>query len=145
MLEVKLRPAVPDDAEAMRGCIAAAYADAMRDIDDLPDVTGGIRDDIAVHHVILAEDDAHLLGLIVFGRKADAMMIFNLAVSPKAQGRGIARQLLAAAEVVAAGAGLSVLRLRTHRLMTGTCAMYRHLGWTDAEAKGNTIMMEKRL
>ena len=71
-------------------------------------------------------------------------MIFNLAVSPEAQGKGIARQLLAVAEAKAVEAGLSVLRLRTHRLMRATREMYTHLGWVEVEVSGNTVVMQKK-
>lgn len=73
------------------------------------------------------------------------MMIFNLGVSPDAQGCGIARQLLDAAETFAKSGGLHTLRLRTHRLMSGTRAMYRHLGWQEVETGGNAVVMEKQV
>ncbi|EEE38949.1 acetyltransferase, GNAT family [Rhodobacteraceae bacterium KLH11] len=143
MSELTLRAAVPDDAEAIRACLADAYAQARRDIPDLPDVTAGIQDDINAHEVVVAEAQGRLLGVIVFGQDEEVLMIFNLGVSPHAQGRGVARRLLGAAEVFAAAAGLSTLCLRTHRLMKGTRAMYRHLGWQEVEARGNIIRMEK--
>ncbi|MEX0306976.1 MAG: GNAT family N-acetyltransferase [Ruegeria sp.] len=145
MSEISLRSAAPDDLGAIRNCLAGAYADAKRDIDDLPDVTSGILDDINERRVLIAEHGKHLLGVIVFGEMSDAMMIFNLGVSPEAQGKGIARQLLEAAEVSAKSGGLHILRLRTHRLMSGTCAMYRYLGWQEIETRGNAVLMEKRV
>ncbi len=145
MPELGLREAMLSDAEAIRNCIASAYAEAMRDIADLPDVTGGIAEDIVNHQVTVAEEGAHLLGVIVFDQMDDSMMIFNLAVSPDAQGRGIARKLLSVAEARAAQHGLTTLRLRTHRLMTSTCAMYRHLGWKEVGTTGDTILMEKQV
>ncbi len=145
MSEIRLRSAEPNDARAIEDCLAEAYADALREINDMPDVTSEILGDIATHQVLVVEDAGHVLGVIVYGPQLDAMMIFNLGVSPKAQGRGVARQLLDAAEEAAKADGLSVLRLRTHRLMSGTRAMYLHLGWQEFEAKGNTVLMEKQL
>ena len=143
MTTIKLRTAERSDAKSIQVCIASAYADAMRDIADLPDVTSGIEEEIAEHQVVIAEVDGTLLGVIIFDQQAEAMMIFNLAVSPEAQGKGVARQLLAVAEAEAVELGLSILRLRTHRLMHATREMYTHLGWVEVEGAGNSVVMQK--
>ncbi|WP_299663473.1 N-acetyltransferase [uncultured Ruegeria sp.] len=145
MQSLSIRVAVLDDAEAIRTCLGSAYAASMQEITDLPDVTSGIHDDIKSHQVVIAEAGAQLLGVIVFDRQPDAVKIFNLGVSSEAQGRGVARQLLDAAEAFADESDLSILRLSTHRLMSGTRAMYLHLGWREVDATGNTILMEKHL
>ncbi len=144
MTTLILRTAEQSDAKSIQVCIASAYADAMRDIADLPDVASGIEEEIAEHQVVIAEVEGKLLGVIVFDQRAEAMMIFNLAVSPEAQGKGVARQLLAFAEAKAIEAGLSDLRLRTHRLMRATREMYTHLGWVESEVSGNTVVMQKK-
>ncbi|SDW48315.1 Acetyltransferase (GNAT) domain-containing protein [Ruegeria halocynthiae] len=145
MTEFNLRAAVAEDVGAIRGCLAESYAGVRREIEDLPDVTSGILDDIKERQVLIAEDSMCLLGVIIYGEESDAMMIFNLGVSPKAQGRGIARRLLAAAEKSAKTGEIQTLRLRTHRLMSDTRAMYRHLGWQELEISGNTVLMQKRV
>ncbi|MCG7518505.1 GNAT family N-acetyltransferase [Ruegeria sp. Ofav3-42] len=145
MSRIMFRRALPTDTVAVKTCIAAAYADALRDIPDLPDVTEGVGDDIAAHQAWVAEAGGEIVGFVVFDRVDDVVMIFNLAVSPKAQGSGLARKLLAKAKRAAREAGVSKLRLRTHRLMQGTISMYLHLGWSQTEGKGNGIVMEKQL
>ncbi|WP_241484002.1 hypothetical protein [Ruegeria sp. ANG-R] len=56
MERISLRSATSDDVGAIQECLVAAYADAKRDIDDLPDVAGGISDDIKERQVLIAED-----------------------------------------------------------------------------------------
>lgn len=143
MAEITLRPAVPADSEAIRLCIAQAYATALQEISDLPDVTAGISDEIENHHVTVAEEHQSILGVIVFDETPDAVMIFNLAVSPKAQGRGVARILLQAAESLAQNQDCPTLRLRTHRQMHDTRSMYRHLGWAEVDETERAVLLEK--
>ncbi|MDA7964499.1 GNAT family N-acetyltransferase [Ruegeria sp.] len=143
MAQMTMRAATGADAEAIRACIAAAYDSARREIPDLPDVTEGIAADIETRSVFVAEGRGQVMGVIIFAAQDDAILINNLAVSPQAQGQGIARHLLEQAESAARAAGLSRLHLRTHRLMQGTRAMYHHLGWAEVDVQGNTVRMEK--
>lgn len=145
MPEIILRRASAADTEAVTTCIAAAYADALRDIPDLPDVTDGVGDDIVAHQAWVATQDEDIVGFIVFDQVDSAVMIFNLAVSPKAQGAGLARRLIELAEQEANGTGATKLRLRTHKLMRATVSMYHYLGWHEKEVSGKTILMEKEL
>ncbi|WP_424830691.1 GNAT family N-acetyltransferase [Ruegeria sp.] len=143
MTQQNPRRATLADVKAIRDCLSSAYAEAIRDIPDLPDVTGGIEEDIHAHSAFVTEQDGRILGVIIFGVTPDAVMIFNLAVNPDAQGGGIARKLLDLAESAACVAGLPALRLRTHVQMQNTRAMYRHLGWHELEVVKNTVLMEK--
>lgn len=143
MAQLTLRAASAADVDAIRACIAAAYDSARREIPDLPDVTEGIASDIETRSVFVAEGRGQIMGVIVFAAQQDAIMINNLAVSPQAQGQGIARHLLARAESAARAAEVNRLCLRTHRLMEGTRVMYRHLGWSEVDIQGNTVRMEK--
>lgn len=145
MSEIEFRRAGAADTEAVTDCIAAAYSDAMRDIPDLPDVTDGVGDDITAHQAWVATMDEGIVGFIVFDQVDSAMMIFNLAVSPKAQGAGLARRLIEIAEQEARDSGVTMLRLRTHKSMQRTVSIYLHLGWGEEEMSGNTILMEKEL
>ncbi len=143
MAEITFRPATPADTEAIRFCIARAYASALRDISDLPDVTDGIGEDIAVHDVTVAQEGQQVLGVVIFGEVEDAVMIFNLAVLPETQGRGVARRLLEIAESSAREKDHPYLRLRTHKLMQDTRSIYSHLGWAEIEMAGNTVLLQK--
>ncbi len=143
MTEIAFRAAKPVDSEAIRLCIARAYASALSDIADLPDVTSGIEQDIAAHNVIVATERQHLLGVIIFDETPDAVMIFNLAVIPEAQGRRVARRLLDLAESHARDQKREFLRLKTHKLMQDTRSVYRHLGWAEVETTQNAVLLEK--
>ncbi|WP_171210700.1 GNAT family N-acetyltransferase [Ruegeria sp. HKCCA5426] len=143
MSEITLRKATLADVGKVTNCLAAAYAPALRDIPDLPDVTGGVADDIRSHGGVVAEMNAEIVGYIVFGQVDDAVMIFNLAVAPNAQGRGIAGRLLDQAESVARDRGISRLTLRTHRLMHSTVSMYQHLGWNVEKQSENRLLLSK--
>ncbi|AXT26227.1 N-acetyltransferase [Ruegeria sp. AD91A] len=144
MSKIKFRTADVADADEVTRCLESAYADATSLIEDLPDVTAGIADDIKTHHVVLAISGG-IVGAIVFDRVDDAIMVFNLAVSPEAQGQGVARRLMQFAEEEARLRKLSKLRLRTHKMMKGTIAMYLRMGWKVTAQAGNGLTMEKAL
>ena len=145
MSEVAYRTARVNDADAIRACIRQAYSDARRLIKDLPDVTAGIAEDIEARTSVVAEDGTGILGVIFFDQVEDAIMVFNLAVAPSAQGRGIARSLLQFAGTSAREQGLNRLKLRTHRELKATVAMYVHLGWEVTEQSGNKLTMQTDL
>jgi len=140
-----LRSANPDDAGAIRTCIAAAYADAISELGDLPDVTSGIEEDIAQRIVIVAENQSECAGVIICGSVDRDMMIFNLAVAPGYQGHGVARHLIKHAAETARDAACTRMVLNTHSQMHATVAMYRHLGWQVSAAVGKKITMCKVL
>ncbi len=143
MSKIKLRRATLADVDEATVCISAAYAPALREIPDLPDVAGGVAQDIATHEAVVVEDGTGIIGYVVYGVVEDAMMVFNLAVSPAAQGKGVAKRLLEHVEGTARTQGVERLRLRTHRLMQRTVAMYQYLGWGITSSKGNSLVMEK--
>ncbi|WP_170357633.1 GNAT family N-acetyltransferase [Ruegeria arenilitoris] len=143
MTGISLRRAVATDAKPIRRCIEAAYAAARQSIPDLPDVTEGVEEDIRDRNVVVAVDETSLHGVVVFGFERETAMIFNLAVSPDAQGRGIARRLLNFVATEARENGVRNMRLTTHRLMADTRAMYRHLGWQETGHEGNKVYFSK--
>ncbi len=145
MTDVTLRPATDSDEDVIRNCITQAYAAAKRNIVDLPDVTSGIAEDIVAHEVIVAEVGSRVLGVVIFDVSADAITVFNLAVSPKAQGLGLARRLLDFVESTAVRRKRRVLRLRTHVEMAKTQAIYAHMGWIETGRTGNSVLFEKQV
>ena len=144
MSKIEFRTAAVVDAAKVTRCLENAYEDAISRIEDLPDVTAGIADDIKTHRVMLAISGG-VVGVIVFDQVDDAIMVFNLAVAPEAQGQGVARQLMQFAEEEAQARNLSKLKLRTHKMMKDTIAMYRHMGWKVTDQVGSGLTMEKAL
>ena len=97
----------------------------------------------------LFEDDGAPVAVLTLGQgtRADALHIFNIAVDPAAQGRGVLRRLLAFAEDRARQAGLAFLTLYTHELMTRNRAIYAHIGFTVLgmeDGGGYTIVFMQR-
>ena len=104
---------------------------------------------IARGEVHLLEGDGGVLGLISLVEEPGALLIFSIAVAPRAQGRGIGKALIGFAEQQARQLGLPVLRLYTHVLMTENQAIYHHLGFVETERRDegefSRVFMEKRL
>ena len=63
--------------------------------------------------------------------KPDHLLLDNIAVDPRRQRQGLARQLVAFAESEARRRGHAELRLYTHVRMVENIALYRHLGFVE--------------
>lgn len=140
-----IRPAQPQDAPALAQCITRAYAHHAARIPDLPDVAGGLEDDIATHLVWVAEEAGRILGGLVLILNRDSAKLANVAVDPAARGTGLGRRLIAVAEAACAERTITRLMLRTHAQMPENLSLYAHLGWRETGRSGNTIQMEKTL
>jgi GNAT superfamily N-acetyltransferase len=57
--------------------------------------------------------------------------IKRMWIAEQARGTGLARQLMARAEVVARELGITLLRLDTNSALADAIAIYRHWGWTE--------------
>lgn len=145
-----LRPATAEDLGALAAIVEAAYAPWIAVIGRRP---GPMDDDlagrIAAGEVRVLEEAGAILALLVTERHHGHLLIDNVAVSPAAQGRGLGRALLAAAEAEARAAGLPRLRLYTHALMASNIALYRRAGFAEVarlREKGfDRVYMEKPL
>lgn len=145
MTEIALRRALLSDAPALQKVFAAAYASYQERLKDLPDVSGGLADDIATHIVWIAETDGQIAGGVVLVQSGDAFHLANIAVHPDHGGKGIGRALITNAEDFARDKAASELALATHVGMPGNLALYRHLGWQETGRAGNKVYMVKRL
>lgn len=98
-------------------------------------------------HFVCA-DETGLLGVITLTTgDENALHIFNIAVHPDAQGRGLLRELLAFAEQVARDPGLGMLTLYTNVAMVRNRAIYNRLGFTELgeeEGQGYRIVYMER-
>lgn len=140
-----IRRATQADTAQVTDTIRAAYSIYDGRGIDLPPVSEGLDRVIAETPVILATDAGRVLGALVLRETPDALQIENLAVHPDASGQGIARLLLTEAETIARANGFNKLRLATHRDLTETISLYRHLGWTITGAAGLKVQMQKPL
>ncbi len=74
--------------------------------------------------------DGRICGVLVLVEKDDHLLLDNVAVDPAAQGLGIGRRLIGAAEDVARTLGYATVRLYTHETMVENVALYGHLGFS---------------
>ena len=116
-------------------------------------IPGPMRDDYAAlvdaERVHVLEDAGEIVGLVVLIPEQRAMLLDNVAVCPRAQGRGFGVKLIAFAEESARAAGLAVIRLYTQDIMTENLALYSRLGFVEThrgeEIGLNRVYMSKTI
>ena len=127
-----IRPAVTDDIAAVTDIVNAAYAVYLSRIGRKP---GPMLDDYAelidAGRVHVLEDQGQIAGLVVLVPEGEVMLLDNVAVHPRMQGRGHGMKLIAFAEQRARTAGCRAIRLFTHELMTENQARYAYLGFVE--------------
>ena len=134
----RIRLAAAGDTGAVAACVDAAYAvygDRLGRkpapmLADYGELIGQGRVWVAVEG-----QSATVRGVLVLDAAADHLLIWNVAVDPAVQGRGLGRGLLAFAEEHAAGLGLPELRLFTNELMHENVAFYARLGYVETERR----------
>lgn len=125
-----LRRAGPDDLGPVEALQRAAYAAnrIVLGVEPLPlkaDYALVLRDD----EVWLAEDGAGLAGVLVLQPRPDDLLIWSVAIAPRAQGTMLGNALLAAAEDRARHLGKTVIRLYTGQKLTRNVAWYSRHGY----------------
>ena len=127
-----IRPAVEGDVPAIEALVREAYAMYVPRIGREPaPVTADHAGLIAAGRTSVIEADGKVAGVIVLIPGGDHLLVENVAVSPRMQGRGLGRELMAFAERRAAELGMAELRLYTNQLMTENIALYPALGYTE--------------
>jgi len=145
-----IRLARPEDRPAIEEIVGSAYARYVPLIGQKP---GPMLDDYAAlidgRHVYVLSDEQGPAGILVLIVEEEAMLLDNVAVHPRAQGRGHGRALVALAERSAREKGLNAIRLYTNEAMTENIALYEALGFVEthrAEEKGfRRVYMTKPL
>ena len=143
MADWTLRRAKMDDAARLTEAFRAAYAPFLTAIPNLPDITGGLAQDIATREVWVVEQGQALVGGIVLHQELDMLVIENLAVDPTFGGQGIGEALLDKAAHEARKLGLPKLQLCTHQDMTATIRFYTLRGWQEIDCEGVKVFLEK--
>ncbi|SDA96213.1 GNAT family N-acetyltransferase [Mesorhizobium qingshengii] len=147
---IRLRPAEPADAAAIRDIVRAAYAKWVPVIgrEPLP-MRADYDKAVAEHSFDLAIEEGRMVGVIETMLADDHLWIENVCVAPLAQGRGIGRLLLEQAERRAAEASRSELRLLTNGAFESNVSLYKRHGYViDREEPfmgGVTVYMSKKL
>ena len=102
-----MKRAQAGDAPAVRQLTRDAYAKWVPLLGREPKpMTADYDEAVQRHQIDLLYVGPDLAALIELIRQPDHLLIENVAVSPRFQGRGLGRSLLAHAEVVAASMGL---------------------------------------
>jgi ribosomal protein S18 acetylase RimI-like enzyme len=145
-----LRRASSADVEDVSALQHAAYARnrAILGVEPLP-LLADYAAILADYEVWLAERGGILEGVLILELRPDDLLIWSVATAPNAQGRGIGRGLLAAAEERAVALGRGTMRLYTGEKLTGNVAWYRRHGYsverTEQLADRRAVHMVKRL
>ena len=127
-----LRPAKSEDLSAVAALIEAAYRHYVPILGRRPrPMDDDLQARLGNGELFVIEEDGTLLAVLTMMVQAAAVQIFNFAVHPDAQGRGLLRQMLDFAEAAARREDKSKLTLYTNAAMTRNRAIYAHLGFTE--------------
>ena len=120
------------DEPAVVALTTAAYAPWTREFGAPPlPVTEDYAPRVAAGGVWLLEPAGVTVGLLVLERHVDHLLIYSVAVSPEAQGKGYGLRLLAKAEHEARAAGLAEVRLYTGSRMERNISLYAAYGYRE--------------
>lgn len=144
------RPARPEDAEAIRTLVRAAYARWVPVLGREPrPMQVDYAAAVLVHEFALVEAGGALVALIEMEARADHCWIENIAVTPSQQGRGLGRTLLDLADARARGYGLDEIRLLTNGKMDANRRLYAACGYEETLEEpfldGTVVYLRKRL
>ncbi len=145
-----IRQAQPADAVEMTACVEAAYRPYISRIGKPP---GPMLDDyskvVEQHQAFVAEESGRVIGVLVLIRKNGGILMDNVAVLPKYQGKGLGYRMIQLAEAQAFEQDFKYLDMYTHELMTENIEMYKRLGYVETKRcteKGyRRVYMRKRL
>jgi GNAT superfamily N-acetyltransferase len=147
---MELRRAASSDASEIRELTRAAYAKWIPVIGREPkpmaaDYNAAVHD----HLIDLLYVDEELAALVEVIPEKQYLLIENVAVTPKFQGRGYGRMLMAHAEQIATMLKHQETRLYTNKLFAENVRFYLELGYQvdreEAFAGGIIVHMSKRL
>ena len=131
-----LRRAVPADARVVSECVSAAYAHWILRIGRKPwPMLQDYSMVIQSEHVVVAEADGEVAGVLVLAETSDGCLIDNVAVFPSRKGQGIGRALLIHAEQEAKARGHKSIYLYTNEKMSENIAMYVKAGYAEYERR----------
>lgn len=136
------RLAHDSEVEAITRLIDAAYQPYRDQGVVLPDVSGGIDRMIAAGQVWVA-GRAEVQGVLIVAIAPPKAHLMNVAVSPDARGKGLGGKLIGHAVALAQDAGCDEIALATHVDLTGSIALYHHLGWEETGRECTRVMMSR--
>ena len=143
-----IRPARPEDRAEIEQVVREAYAVYTPRIGR---PAGPVEAD---YGALISKGRAYVLdiagstaGVLVLLEHGGGMLLDNVAVSPRLQGCGYGRRMVAYAEAIARSAGHRSLELYTNEVMTENLCWYGNLGFVEThraeEAGYRRIYMSK--
>lgn len=147
---LNIRKAEPADEAAVVSCIQKAYQKYIVRIGRKP---APMLDDylalILDGNVFCAEFCGEIAGVLVLKKSDGFMLLGNLAVLPKFQGKGFGKQLIAFAEHYSFENHYLEIRLYTNVKMTENIELYHKLGYLEYSRKEENgyerVYFKKRL
>jgi predicted N-acetyltransferase YhbS len=122
---VTIRPAVVSDIDSVSKIARRAYQGYTARIGrPAAPMNADYPDQVSQGLVSVAEIDDEVVGFIVLLNKGDHLLLENVAVSHRAQGKGIGGRLLAFAEEEATRQGCAEIRLYTNEAMVENLEYY---------------------
>lgn len=146
-----IRLAIETVAAAIRDCAAQANAHSIHHIGRKPaPMVADFDAQIASGDLYVAIDgDVDFQGFIVFYPEGRHMLLENVAVLPRAAGRGIGKTLITFCEDEARRRGFEAVQLYTNEKMTENLSIYPRLGYAEVarltENGFHRVSFEKRL
>jgi predicted N-acetyltransferase YhbS len=128
----RIRAAVPSDAEAVAQVINGAFVVERIAFDGDRTNPANVRAWMNTGTFLLAEDSTGLVGCVYLELRRDRSYLGLLSVSPALQGKGLGRQLVAAAEEHSRSAGCRAMDLRiVSPRAEALLPFYRRLGYAQ--------------
>jgi GNAT superfamily N-acetyltransferase len=129
--EMALRRAGVTDLEGLLALQQGAYAKnrPLLGVEPIPLLADYARI-LRTMEIWVFERDRRLLGALILKPRPDDLLIWSVAVHPSAQGRGMGRALLAAADERARQIGRTVVRLYTGTPLAHLVTWYGRHGYT---------------
>ena len=143
--ETVIREANLADVPRLKQCLDHAYAPLKARLPDLPDVSGGLEQEILERIVFVAEADGGIAGCAVLAIDGPEAHLVNIAVDPGFKGQGVGKTLLKTVENRARLDGANQIALATHIDIPENVTLYQHLGWSETSRKGSKVFMKKKL
>jgi GNAT superfamily N-acetyltransferase len=127
-----IRPARPEEAPLLAALVERAYAPWVTVVGRRPmPMDDDYAARIAAGEAWVLEDGGETHALVVIERHAGHLLLDNIAVDPRRQGKGDGRVMLDFVEAEALRLGLPEVRLFTNSLMGRNIALYAKRGYAE--------------
>lgn len=136
MPEAHIRPALPQDATALRLCAKRAFAPYIPRIGRPPaPIDAPFEAQIAAGMIHVLQRDGAILGYLTCFPVEDLMHLETVALQPEAMGQGHGKALIGFCEESARSMGLRGVTLYTNAAMVENLQLYPRLGYLQTGSR----------